>query len=181
MAYPQLVVRSGPLARVLLTVLATGMLVSCSSNESGSEGTAASTSAPPRASATSAVPTASPTTSLPAAADGENTRACADGTCEIRVSSPAKVPLPARLGLGPLEVTAIEDETVSMVAPLIQPEFASDGVCEGTVTGPGAGISGNVALICHVGKTAVLNKVSLEVVGIDIADQAAVLRIRPAK
>ncbi|WP_279552653.1 hypothetical protein [Streptomyces sp. DH24] len=177
----RLVLSLGSLARILLSVAGAAVLLSCSSNEPVPKSTATPTSVPSSASATSTAPAASPTPSMPVATDGKDVRACADGTCEIRVSPSARVPLPARLGLGPLQVTAIQDGTVAMFAPLIQSEFASDGGCSAAITGPGAGDSGSVGLTCSVGEKAVVNKMSLEVVGIDTADQAAVLRIRPAK
>ncbi|MFI7639724.1 hypothetical protein [Nonomuraea sp. NPDC049400] len=89
------------------------------------------------------------------------------------------VPLPARFGLGPVEVTAINGKTVRMVAPLTQSKFSSDGGCSATITGPAANAAPYVDLTCHTGEKAVFNKMKLEVVG--IAKKAAVIRIRPKK
>ncbi|MFC4013293.1 hypothetical protein ACFOY2_39120 [Nonomuraea purpurea] len=89
------------------------------------------------------------------------------------------VPLPARFGLGPIEVTAIDGKTVTMVAPLTQSEFSSDGGCSATITGPAANASAYVDLTCPTGEKAVVNKMNLKVVG--IVKKAAVIRIRPAK
>jgi hypothetical protein len=94
------------------------------------------------------------------------------------VSTRAKVPLPARSGLGPIEVVAVDATNVSMVIPLTGTKFDSDGGCSPFITGPGAGSSGYVTLSCAEGARAVVNKVSVEV--LDIAGGAAVLRVRPA-
>lgn len=88
------------------------------------------------------------------------------------------VPLPARFGLGPIEVTAINAQTVTMVAPLLQSEFSSDGGCESGFTGPAANSSAYVSLTCHTGDKAVINEMNLQAVG--VTDQAAIIRIRPA-
>ena len=169
-----------PLTSVLLAAAVTAVVASCSSNESATDRIAASTSAPstPTVSSTPASPASSPTPSLAPPADGDNFRACADGTCEIRVTTPVTVPLPARFGLGPIEVTAINAQTVTMVAPLLQPEFSSDGGCESTFTGPAANSSAYVSLTCHTGDKAVINELNLQAVG--VTDQAAIIRIRPA-
>jgi hypothetical protein len=94
------------------------------------------------------------------------------------VTAPVTVPLPARYGLGPIEVTAISAQTVTMVAPLLQSEFSSDGGCQATFTGPAANSSAYVSLTCRTGDKAVINKLNLQAVG--VTDQAAVIRIRPA-
>jgi hypothetical protein len=88
------------------------------------------------------------------------------------------VPLPARSGLGPVEVIAIDATTVNLVIPLTGTKFDSDGGCSPFITGPGAGSSGYVTLSCAEGDRSVVNKVAFEVLGID--DGAAVLRVRPA-
>jgi hypothetical protein len=95
------------------------------------------------------------------------------------VTGSATVPLPARFGLGPIEVTAVDTKTVTMVAPLTRSEFSSDGGCSSGVTGPAANSPAYVDLTCQVGEKAVLNEMNLEIVG--IADHASVIRIRPAK
>ncbi|MCX4902879.1 hypothetical protein [Streptomyces sp. NBC_00878] len=172
------------LTRVLLSVAVTAAVASCSSIEPATDRTATPTSAPPKAPATPSVsstptsPTASPTPPPAPPADGDNSRACADGTCEIRVTVSATVPLPARFGLGPLAVTGINAKTVTMAAPLLQPEFSSDGGCESSFTGPAANSSAYASWTCHPGDKAVINKMSLQTVG--VADGAAIIRIRPA-
>jgi hypothetical protein len=86
------------------------------------------------------------------------------------------VPLPARTGLGPVEVIAVDATAVTMVIPLTGPKFDSDGGCSPFITGPAAGSSGFVTLSCAAGDRGVLNKVTLEVP--EIADGSAVLRAR---
>jgi hypothetical protein len=94
------------------------------------------------------------------------------------VSARTKLPLPARSGLGPVEVVAVDATTVTMVIPLTGTNFDSDGGCSPNITGPGAGSSGFVTLSCAAGDRSVVNKVSFEV--LEVAHGAAILRVRPA-
>jgi hypothetical protein len=178
MSRPQSVARSHRLARVLLSLLGVGWLAACAPNAPVAD-------PPPSASITSTAPaasstptTATPTPTLPVPADGTDLRACRDGTCEVRVTGPTAVPLPARLRLGPINVLTIDAQTVTMVVPLAGSTFDSDGGCSATFTGPGAGSPMMMSLACHAGEKNVVNGVAIEVAG--IADGAAVLRIGPA-
>lgn len=169
----------GPrVARVLLSAAVLATMAACS--PAAPERAAPSAPAPsaPVASPTAAIPTATPTPSPSGPQDGTKTRACADGTCEVRVNSSARVPLPKRFGLSSLKVTGIEDETVSFVAPMIGSKFSSDGGCSATITGPTANSAAFWGLTCEAGDTTVVNKMSLEVVG--VTAKAVVIRIRPA-
>jgi hypothetical protein len=191
---------SRPLARVLLGTAAAVVLVSCSAQEpppgdaaaSGTPATASPTSSggsPATSTTSSATVTASPSASpsatpsprpsLPDAADGGNRRACADGRCEIRVKRRAQIPLPARYGIGPIQVTGVNSREVTLFAPLNTSKFSSDGGCSPTITGPSLGAPGYVSLTCPVSAKAVINKMRLEVLG--AVGKTAVLRIRPAK
>ncbi|GAA4042761.1 hypothetical protein [Streptomyces shaanxiensis] len=134
-----------------------------------------STPAPPT---TSAPPSTAPPSTAPTAADGTRYSACTDGTCEIRVTDAARIPVPDRFGLGPVTVTAVSGGTVTMFAPLTQSEFSSDGGCEASFTGPAADSSAVAQLTCDRGAEAVVNRMGLQVV--HVGDGAAVLRIRPA-
>ncbi|WP_234048003.1 hypothetical protein [Streptomyces liliifuscus] len=85
--------------------------------------------------------------------------------------------VPEKYGLGPIEVTAITDGEVEMVAPLTGSGYSVSG-CSG-----GGGVSSNgsggVGLSCGKGPAATINDaMSLEVV--EIRDVGAVLRIEPA-
>ncbi|QOV41276.1 hypothetical protein IM697_24455 [Streptomyces ferrugineus] len=87
------------------------------------------------------------------------------------------VTVPETYGLGPIEVKAISDDGVEMVAPLTGSGFGVSG-CAG-----GGGVSseggGGVELRCDEGPAATINDtMSLQVV--EIRDTAAVLRIEPA-
>ncbi|MEV4089760.1 hypothetical protein ACIBI7_46170 [Nonomuraea fuscirosea] len=187
---------SRPLARVLLGTAAAVVLVSCSAQEpppgdtaaSGTPATASPTSSggsPATSPATSATPstsvsaTPSPRPSLPGAADGGNRRACADGRCEIRVKRRAQIPLPARYGIGPIQVTGVDSREVTLFAPLNTSKFSSDGGCSPTITGPSLGAPGYISLTCPVSAKTVINNMRLEVLG--AVGRTAVLRIRPAK
>ncbi len=200
--------RSRPLARVLLGTATAVALVSCSAQEpapgdaaasrapatasptssGGSPATAPATSpaasSPPSTTASttaSATPSAtpSPRRKLPDAADGGNRRSCADGRCEIRVKRKAQIPLPARYGIGPIQVTGVSSRTVTMFAPLTSSNFSKGTGCAASITGPSQGAPGYVILDCSVGMKTVINKMRLEVLG--AVGKTAVIRIRPAK
>ncbi|AZQ35441.1 hypothetical protein EJ357_19685 [Streptomyces cyaneochromogenes] len=88
------------------------------------------------------------------------------------------VPVPERFGLGPVMVSAISGGTVTLIAPLTGSEFSSDGGCEASFTGPGAGSSAFAQMTCDRGAKAVVNRMGLQVV--HVGDGAAILRISPA-
>jgi hypothetical protein len=175
MTRQQSVARFRRLARVLLPAIAITGLASCSSNAPVTDRPSASTSVQPNA---SPAPTASPVPSLPAAADGMDPNSCSDGRCEIRVTGPTTVPIPAQFGLGSIEVTAIGAQTVTMVVPLTRSNFSSDGGCSALITGQSASAPAHMDLTCHAGEKTIVNEMALEVAG--IADGAAVIRIAPA-
>jgi hypothetical protein len=89
------------------------------------------------------------------------------------------VPLPARSGLGPIQVTSIDAELVTMIVPLTKSEFSSDGGCSALFTGPAPGFSAYASLTCRAGEKNVTNQVAIEVA--TIADGAAIIRISPGK
>jgi hypothetical protein len=159
--------------RVLPLTLLAVALAACSSDAPVTGRPSASAPVAPTVSAT---PTVSSAPSALVPADGTNVRSCRDGRCEVRVSARARVPLPARTGLGSVEVIAVDATAVTMVIPLIGSNFDSDGGCSPFITGPAAGSSGFVTLSCAAGDRGVLNKVTLEVP--EIADGSAVLRVR---
>ncbi|MCL8013964.1 hypothetical protein [Streptomyces sp. AS02] len=140
---------------------------------SGSVTASSATDDPPPTPTPSAPPSTPPT-----AADGTRYSACADGTCEVRVTKEAGVPVPERFGLGPVMVSAISGGTVTLIAPLTRSEFSSDGGCEVSFTGPGAGSSAFAQMTCDSGAKAVVNRMGLQVV--HVGDGAAILRISPA-
>ncbi|MDT0317071.1 hypothetical protein [Streptomyces millisiae] len=118
-----------------------------------------------------------PTPTEPATPSPSPTGPCVDGTCEIEVAVGDVVAVPETYGLGPIEVTAISDGTVEMVAPLTGSGYSVSG-CSG-----GGGVSsaggGGVGLSCDEGTVATINEaMSLEVV--EALGSAAVLRIEPA-
>lgn len=157
-------------------------LTSCSSDSSdgsaaearpGVSGSGSPATGPTPTSTSS--PTSSPTE--PARPSPSPTGSCADGTCETDVAVGDVVTVPARYGLGPIEVTAITGDGVELAAPLTGSGYSVSG-CSG-----GGGVSsaggGGVELRCGPGNVATINDaMSLEVV--EIRDTAAVLRIEPA-
>jgi hypothetical protein len=165
------------LSRVLLPALLGMALAACSPGSPVTDRPSTSASAPV-APTVSTPPSASSAPAAPVPADGTNLRSCRDGRCEVRVSAKARVPLPARSGLGPIEIIAIDDTSVTMVITLTGTKFESDGGCSPYITGPGAGSPGFVTQSCAKGDRSIVNKVTFEV--LDIADGDAVLRVRIA-
>ncbi|WUI02941.1 hypothetical protein OHR68_14395 [Spirillospora sp. NBC_00431] len=85
--------------------------------------------------------------------------------------------VPKRYGLGPIEVTAITDDEVEIVAPLTGSGYNVSGCSGGGGVSTGGG--GGISLSCEEGITVTINDVmSLEVV--KVLDTAAVLRIEPS-
>jgi hypothetical protein len=88
------------------------------------------------------------------------------------------VPVPERSGVGHLQVTGVEDRTVTLIAPLIQSQYSSDGGCGTGIVGPSADSPGFMNLTCEAGSKGTVNELRLHVVG--VVGEAAVLRIGPA-
>jgi hypothetical protein len=152
-------------------------LAACSSDAPVTGRPSASASAPVAVAPTvSATPSASSAPSALVPADGTNVRSCRDGRCEVRVSARGTVPLPARTGLGSVEVIAVDATALTMVIPLTGTNFDGDGGCAPFITGPAAGSSGFVTLSCAAGERGVVNKVTFEVPEIDAG--SAVLRVQ---
>lgn len=165
--------------RFVLTAAAAALLTSLTSCSS-SGAPAATGSAAPSASPAGSPPaaTASPTPSLPEAADGTKTRACRDGRCEIRLSGRSTVPLPEKSGLGDIEVISVKNQTLTMVVPLNQGRFSSEGGCNAAITGGTPVSVGYATLSCRAGEGTTINAMRLEVLG--IVGKSAVIRIQPS-
>ncbi|GAA4905796.1 hypothetical protein [Stackebrandtia albiflava] len=103
---------------------------------------------------------------------------CADGTCELDVAEGDVVAVPQEYGLGPIEIIAITDTEIEMVAPVTGSGFSISGCAGGGgVTSQGGG---GVTLTCAEGTTATVNDaMALKVV--DIRDGTAALHITPAE
>ena len=72
--------------------------------------------ASPTPSATHPAPTTTtvpPTTSV-TAANGADLGACRSGNCEVRVTGPVTIQLAAALEVGPVSVTSIQDDAISL-------------------------------------------------------------------
>jgi hypothetical protein len=93
------------------------------------------------------------------------------------VTGPTAVPLPARSGLGSIQVTSVDAQVVTMIVPLTRSRFSSDGGCSATFTGPEAGFSAYASLACPSGEKSIINGIAIEVAA--ISDGAAVIRIGP--
>lgn len=107
----------------------------------------------------------------------EATGPCGDGTCEIEVEVGDEIVVPDDYGLGPIEVTDIADDEVTMVAPLTGTGYSVNGCSGGGGTTSNGG--GGVEMRCGEGPAATVNDaMSLKVV--EIKDATAVLRIEPA-
>ncbi|WP_147268291.1 hypothetical protein [Spongiactinospora rosea] len=89
------------------------------------------------------------------------------------------MPLPRRFGIGPIRVTGVEDDTITMVVPLTRSKFESDGGCSATLIGSSADAPAHWDLTCRSAEKVTINQMTLTVT--DITDKAAIIRIRPAK
>ncbi|MFE6779086.1 hypothetical protein [Streptomyces sp. NPDC057702] len=174
----------GTLIRAALCTATATLLASCgsdSSEDTRSHDTSRPPSAPtsarsPSTAPTSASPTPRPT--LPRAKDGTNTAACRDGRCEVRVAEGGSVPVPRRSGVGQIEVAEVGRQTVVLYAPLVQPQYSTDGGCTMSIVGPDATSPGSMRLTCPTGTRAGVNKLRLHVVG--ALGKTAVLRFELA-
>lgn len=159
------------LAAVLVTV------VGCTSRSA--EPAPSATSTPTTTTTTSPSPSPAPSPPPPTApADGGNLAACADGTCEVRVTGQARIPLSPALGVSGVMITSLTGDEVSATATMVGSSFlvecTGDERCETSVVGttPPA-----VFLTGHPGALITLNQTVVEVAG--VADGAAILRFRP--
>ncbi|MCO5995473.1 hypothetical protein [Actinoallomurus rhizosphaericola] len=103
--------------------------------------------------------TAGPGAPLPRAANGTDLKACRTGRCEVQVSPRDRIPVPARLGVNELTVTAIHGDDI-------------------TLRGTAPGTSLTVELGGNAGATTMMNGLAITLVA--IADGRAVLRVAPA-
>ena len=145
------------------------LLASCSaadSSGSGSESPAASKSA-----AESKSPTESDEPSKPL------DESCGDGACEIEVAEGDTVKVPKKYGLGPIDVTRVTDDEVTMEAPLTGSSFGVSGCSGGGGTTVGGG---GVSINCGEGSSTTVNDAMLLTI-VEIRDAAAVVRIEPAE
>ncbi|HEX3784654.1 MAG TPA: hypothetical protein VHX38_33755 [Pseudonocardiaceae bacterium] len=129
--------------------------------------------------------TATPTTTtapVPAtAADGTNLGACTAGNCEVQVSDGTSIPLSASLGVGPVTVTGIQPDTVSITMAVSAGQVTSD--CTGDPScvadlqsslDGGAG-STTVQATGHVGAMCIVNQLTVTVVA--VGPGPAILRL----
>lgn len=103
---------------------------------------------------------------------------CADGTCEVKVAVGDVVTVPEAYGLGPIEVTAVNGDSVELVAPLTGSGFGVAGCSGGGGTSSNGG--GGVTMKCGVGPAATIND-AMSLTVAEIRRTVAVLRIGPAK
>ncbi|WP_157429552.1 hypothetical protein [Actinomadura oligospora] len=94
--------RAGTLGAGVAGLTVAALVTGCG----GGSDDASSQSTPPLRSGPSAAPTAP--------RDGTNLAACREGRCEVRVRAGDQIELAARFEAGPLVVTAVEPEHVSM-------------------------------------------------------------------
>ncbi|MFF5980967.1 hypothetical protein ACFY78_19185 [Streptomyces olindensis] len=160
-----------------VALVAAGVLAALTSCSSDSSGGPAAEARPGVSGPGSPATGPTPTPTKTARPSPSPTGPCADGTCETEVAVGDVVTVPAKYGLGPIEVTAITGDGVELAAPLTGTGYSVSG-CSG-----GGGVSsaggGGVELRCAPGTVATINDaMSLKVV--EIRGTAAVLRIEPA-
>jgi hypothetical protein len=157
-------------------VLSTGCGVGTSA-PAGQHAVPATMSLPKRAT-TTAPPT---TTTVPVtAADGTNLGACANGNCEVQVAEGASIPLSPSLGLGPVSVTAIQSDTVSIGIPAtgsqVSVNCTGDPSCVANLQQSlGAGASASTQATGHVGAMFIVNQLTVTVVA--VSPGSAILRL----
>ncbi|GLY63643.1 hypothetical protein [Amycolatopsis taiwanensis] len=163
----------------LAAVLATGLLLTgCGSRTPLTQPTARP--ADPTSSARTT--TTPPTTVAATAADGTNLAACATRDCEIQVSGPVSIPVPAAVGADTVSVTSIQRDTVTMsvasTAGKISQDCTGDPTCvpqgNGTFDSSGGGSFVSQAT-GHIGAKFIVNKLTVAVIA--VSQGSAVLRL----
>lgn len=126
-----------------------------------------------------------PTTATvaPTAADGTNLAACATGDCEIQVSGPVSIPVPAADGATTVAVTSIQPDTVTMsIASTgggdVSQDCTGDPACVPTGSGT-FGSPGEDSFVSqatgHAGANLIVNKLTVSVVA--VSQGSAILRL----
>jgi hypothetical protein len=165
---------------VLVAFSAVGVLVAgCGSSNSA----APPPSAPDKPAATTTAPTTTvpPTTTVVTAADGTNLAACEDGDCEVRVTPSTSIPLRSSLGVGPVSVTDIQADTVTVSVAAsagdISDNCTGDPSCVPDMSGSfGGGGDATVASATgHVGANVILDRLTVSIVAVHAG--SAVLRL----
>ncbi|MFI9215159.1 hypothetical protein [Streptomyces werraensis] len=160
-------VRTSTTSRVLTAVAAAVLsLASCSSGDGDDRREGRAAGGGDASASASRSPTPSPSPTGP----------CADGSCEVTVGVGDVVEVPASYGLGPIEVTAVGEDDVEMVAPIHGSGYSIAGCSGGgSVTSQGGG---GVRLRCGVGPAATLND-AMRLTVVEVRGEAAVLRVAP--
>jgi hypothetical protein len=163
------VVRAGRNLTVGVAVLA---LASCGSGK-GDGAAGRSPSTPSRS-------TPSPSPSLRPAADGTRLNACKDGTCEVRLTGPAKIPVAPKAKVASLKVKSFGPSEISLTAIAASTptgyEFSSS--CEGDPRCTTSMDNDKVDVTAHTGAKVTLNRLAVQVVSVTTG--SAVLRLTPA-
>lgn len=150
----------------------------CESSTSG-RGTAAPPQSGGGAGQQSGAPTTTVTptvaaTSAPSAADGPNVSACADGRCEVSVPARTAIPVPARVRVRDLKVTAVTGDRVTLTGHDIG--NSSSGVCTGQCDSSSS--NGAFTITLGADSQAIQNGLSITVER--ITGGVAVLKLEPA-
>ncbi|WP_146776782.1 hypothetical protein [Parafrankia sp. Ea1.12] len=159
-----------------LAVLLVAAVSAACSSDGTDDGAQARSPSPTRSPASIGPSTPSPTSAsptMPVAKDGTDLNACTDGECEVQVTAPTDIALPATSGATEIHVTLIEKDTVHMVIALDGGNFRSDGGCTSTLS---VSTTASSQLTCHNGERNTSNGVTVEVGG--IASPTAVIRVR---
>jgi hypothetical protein len=172
-------IRTGLLTMAVVAgVLSTGCGVGTSA-PAGQHAVPATTSLSKRTTTTTTAP---PTTTTVAvtAADGTNLGACANGNCEVQVASGASIPLSGSLGVGPVAVTGIQPDTVSIsitvTASQVSDNCTGDPSCLSNLSANVVTGSAAVAQTTgHVGANLIVNQLTVTVAA--VGPGSAILRL----
>jgi hypothetical protein len=159
-------------------------LLSAGCGSAGSAGSAAPPARPdsiPASTIPSTHPTTTTTTAV-TATDGTNLGACADGNCEVQVTGPVTIPVASSLGVGPVSVTAIQTDTVSITiaatAGQVSDNCTGDPSCVPDMRSSfgGGGADATVATATgHAGAMFIVNQLTVDVV--TVGTGTAILRL----
>ena len=176
------IIRTG---RSLLVGVAVVILAGCGAGKDESR-TAGGSDSPVSDSPVSASPTSR------AAADGTDLKACEDGTCEVKVTGPAKIPVDReKFKIFTLKVKPVDGDKVTFVVEDPRPASSlSVRVCEryGRCSDFGGGgyasggenqsAESKTGFTVDAGAQITVNRLFITV--LSVADGSAILRLRPA-
>jgi hypothetical protein len=135
---------------------------------------ASSPSGPAKASPSAPASASGPASLADAAADGTDVKACADGRCEVRVTAPARIPVPRRMKIASVRVQSVSAKAVTIVGHEIGNSSNS------SVIGNVSAESNNGVFRLVMGADSEVRQNGLHLTVVALDDEFAVLRIGPS-